>query len=112
VDLLLDLVLRDILFAEGHCIAVVDGISGVRTRVGWYHLSPGHIVDDECLLAFWDCTGQMAVLLSLLIVMGIHHSEDSAELVFKLVDGLQGHHAIEVCQLVLEGNERIVRLIG
>jgi hypothetical protein len=53
----------------------------------------------------------MAVLLSLIIVMGLRYSEYSAELVFELVDGLRRDHTVEACQLVVEGDECIVRVV-
>jgi hypothetical protein len=53
----------------------------------------------------------MAVLLSLTLVMGLRHSDYSAKLVFKLVDGLRRDHAVEACQLITEGDECIVRVV-
>ncbi len=53
----------------------------------------------------------MAVLLSLFVVMSLPHGEYSAELVFELVDSLQRDHAVEACQLVMEGDECIVRVV-
>jgi hypothetical protein len=49
--------------------------------------------------------------LSLIVVMGLRYSEYSAELVFELVKGLRRDHAVEVCQLVAEGDECIVRIV-
>jgi hypothetical protein len=71
---------------------------------------PGGIADDEPVLALGDRNLQMAVLLSLIVVMGLRHSEYSAKLVFELVDGLRHDHAVEVCQLVAEGDVCIVRV--
>ncbi len=34
--------------------------------------------------------------------------EYSAELIFELVDGLWSDHAVEACQFVLEGDQRVV----
>ena len=53
----------------------------------------------------------MAVLLSLIVVMGLRYSEYSTKLIFELVDGLWRDHAIEACQLVAEGDECIVRVV-
>jgi hypothetical protein len=51
-------------------------------------MGPGGIADDKPVLAFGDCTCQMAILLSLSVVMGLRHSEDSAKLVLEFVDSL------------------------
>ncbi len=48
-------------------------------------MGPGGIANDEPVLAFGDCTCQVVVLLSLSVVIGLHHGEDSAELVFELL---------------------------
>jgi hypothetical protein len=72
---------------------------------------PGGVADDEPVLALGDRTRQMAVLLSLFVVAGLRHGEYSAELVFELVDGLRHDHAVELCQLVAEGDECIVRVV-
>jgi hypothetical protein len=69
----------------------------------------GGIANDEPVLAFGDCTCQMAVLLSLSVVMVLCHGEDSAELVLKFVDGLRGDHTVEASQFVPKLDERIVR---
>jgi hypothetical protein len=44
----------------------------------------------------------MAVFLTLVVVVGLRHSEDTAELIFELVDGLRRDHAVEACQFVVE----------
>ena len=74
-------------------------------------MGPSGIADDESVLALGDRTRQMAVLLSLIVVMGLRYSEYSAELVFELVDGLRRDHAVEACQFVAEGDECIVRAV-
>ncbi len=61
-------------------------------------MGPGGVADDEPLLSFRDRTCQMAILLSLSVVMGLCHGEDSAELILNFVDGLQGDHAVEASQ--------------
>ena len=48
---------------------------------------------------------------ALIVVMGLRHSEYSAELVFELVDNLRRDHAVEACQLIAEGDECIVRVM-
>ena len=58
-------------------------------------------------LACWSCSiaksaGQMAVFLTLVVVVGLRHSEDTAELIFELVNGLRRDHAVEACQFVAE----------
>jgi hypothetical protein len=100
VTLLLDFVLCHELFASGCCIAGIEGICGVRSWVGGYRVGPGGIANDEPVLAFGDCTCQMALLLSLSVVMGLCHGEDSTKLVLEFVNGLQGDHAIEASQFV------------
>ena len=74
-------------------------------------MGPGGIANDKPVLALGDRTRQMAILLSLFVVMGLRHGEYSAELVFELVDGLRRDHAVEGCQLVVEGDECIVRIV-
>ncbi len=49
--------------------------------------------------------------LSLSVVMGLCHGEDSAKLVLEFGDGLRGDHAIEASQFVLKLDERIVRFV-
>ncbi len=71
-------------------------------------MSLGGIANDKPVLAFGDCTCQMAVFLSLSVVMGLCHGEDSAELVLEFVDSLRGDHAIEASQFVPKLDERIV----
>ncbi len=71
----------------------------------------GGIADDKPVLAFGDCTCQMAVLLSLSVVMGLWHGEDSAKLVLEFVDCLQNDQAIEACQFVQKVYEHVVRFI-
>ncbi len=53
----------------------------------------------------------MAVLLSLSVVMGLCHGEDSAELVLEFVDGLRGDYAIEASQFVPKFDAHIVRFV-
>ena len=74
-------------------------------------MGPGGIANDKPVLALGDRTRQMAILLSLFIVMGLCHGEYSAELVFELADSLWRDHAIEACQLVAEGDECIVCVV-
>ncbi len=62
VTLLLDFVLCHELFARGSCIAGTEGICGVRSWVGGYRVGPSGIADDKPVLAFRDCTCQMAIL--------------------------------------------------
>ncbi len=71
-------------------------------------MGPGGVANDEPVLAFGDCTCQMALLLFLSVVMGLRHGEDSAKLVLKFVDGLRGDHIIEGSQFVPKFDERIV----
>ncbi len=73
-------------------------------------MGPGGIANDEPVLTLGDRTRQMAVLLSLIVVMGLCYSEYSAELVFELVDGLRRDQAVEAWQLVVEGDECMVRV--
>ncbi len=73
-------------------------------------MGPSGIANDEDVLAFRDRTCQMAVLLTLSVVMGLCHGEDSAELVLKFVDGLRGDLAVEA-QFVPKLDECIVRFV-
>ncbi len=95
-------VLCDKLFACRGCIASAEGVSGVRAWVGWNRVCPFGIVDHKPILGFGDRAGQMAVFLTVGIVVGLCHGEDSAKLVFELVDGLWHDHAVETCQFVAE----------
>ena len=54
----------------------------------------------------------MTVLLALDVVVGFCNREDPAELIFELVDGLWSDHAVEACQFVSEGDQRVVRSIA
>ena len=83
----------------------------MRPWIKRYHVGPVGAADDEPVLALGDRTRQMAVLLSLFVVVGLRHGEYSAELVFELVDGLRRDHAVEACQFVVEGDECIVRAV-
>jgi hypothetical protein len=74
-------------------------------------VGPGGIANDKPVLAFGDCTCQMAIFLSLSVVMGLCHGEDSAKLVLRFVDGLQSDHAIEACQFVPELDEPIIHFV-
>ncbi len=74
-------------------------------------MGPGGIADDKHILAFGDCTCQMAVLLSLSVVMGLCHGEDSTKRVLKFVDGLWSDHAVEACQFVPKVDECVVRFV-
>ncbi len=74
-------------------------------------MGPGGIANDEPVLDFGDRTCQMAVLLSLIVVMGLYHGEDSAELVLEFVNCLRSDHAVEACQFVPKVDERVVRLV-
>jgi hypothetical protein len=74
-------------------------------------VGPGGVANDEPVLAFGDCTCQMAVLLSLSVVMGLRHGEESAKLVLEFVDGLRGDHAIEVSQFVPKLDEHIIYFV-
>ncbi len=74
-------------------------------------MGPGGIANDEPILAFGDRTCQMAVLLSLSVVMGLRHGEDSAKLDLESVDSLRGDHAIEASQFVPKLDEHIVRFV-
>ncbi len=76
-----------------------------------YRVGPGGVANDKPVIAFSDCTCQMAVLLSLSVVMGLCHGEDSAGLVLKDVDGLQDDHAFEASQFVPKLDERIIRFV-
>ncbi len=80
----------------------------VMGPVGEYRMGPGGIANDKPVLAFGDCTCQMAILLSLSVVVGLCHGEDSTKLVLKFVDGLRGDHAIEASQFVPKLDEHIV----
>ncbi len=111
VTLLLDFVLCHKLFARGCCIAGTEGICGVRSWVGGYRVGPGGVVDDEPVLAFGDPTYQMAILLSLSVVMGLCHGEDSAKLVLKFADGLRGDHTIEASHFVPKLDEHIIHFV-
>ncbi len=102
VALLRDLVLRDKLLASRCCISRVECVGRVRSWVGWYRVCLGCVADDEPILGFGDRAGQVAVFLTLVVVVGLRHSEDSAELIFELVDCLRCDHAIEACQFVAE----------
>ena len=53
----------------------------------------------------------MAIFLSVGIVMSLCHGEDSAELVFELIDGLRRDHAVEACQFVAEVDESVIRIM-
>ncbi len=71
-------------------------------------MGSGGVANDEPVLTFGDRTCQMAVLLSLSVVMGLCNGEDSAKLVLEFVDGLWGDHAVEVSQFVPKLDEHIV----
>jgi hypothetical protein len=45
----------------------------------------------------------------LYVVVGFCDREYSAELIFELVDGLWSDHAVQPCQFVSEGDQRVVR---
>ncbi len=53
----------------------------------------------------------MTILLALYIVVGFCDREYSTKLIFELVDGLWSDHAVEPCQFVSEGDQRVVRPI-
>ncbi len=53
-----------------------------------------------------NCTGKVSVLLALFVMVGFCDREYSAQLIFELVDGLRGDHAVDACQLVVEGEQR------
>ncbi len=95
VALLLDFVLHHKLFVCGYRIVGIGSICGVRSWVGGYSVGPGGVANDETVLALGDHTCQMAVLLSLSVVIGLCHSKNSAKLVPELVNGLWVDHAIE-----------------
>ncbi len=111
VALLFDLVLHYKLLAHCSCNASGEGIGRVCSWVGWYHVCPCRIAHDEPILALRDHTCQMAVLLSLIAVMGLHHGEDSTELILEFVNGLRCDYAIEACEFVLEGDKCVVRIM-
>jgi len=48
----------------------------------------------------------------LFIMVGFCDSENPAELIFELVDGLWSDHAIDAWQFVLEGDQHVVRSIA
>ena len=73
-------------------------------------MGPSGITNDDPVLSFGDSTRQMAILLSLGVVVGFCHGEYSANLVLKFVSSLWDDCAIEACQLVAEANERVVRV--
>ncbi len=111
VTLLLDFVLCHEQSAHGCRIAGTEGICGVRSWVSGYNVGLGGIANDKPVLAFGDCTCQMAILLSLSVVMGLRHGEDSAKLVLEFVDGLRGDHAVEASQFVPKLDEHIIHFI-
>ncbi len=111
VTLLLDFVLRHKLFVRGCCVAGIEGICGVCSWVGGYRVGPGGIANEEPVLAFGDCSCQMAVLLSLIVVMGLHHDEDSVKLVLEFVNGLQGEHVVEACQFIPKVDEPVIHFV-
>jgi hypothetical protein len=111
VALLFDLVLHHKLLARRGCIACCEGIGRVCAWIDQYRVVPGGVANNEPVLPLGDRTRQMAVILSLIVVMGLRHSEYSAELVFELVNGLWRDDTIEACQLVAEGDECIVRVV-
>ncbi len=74
-------------------------------------MGPGGIANDKPVLAFGDCTCQMAIRLSLSVVMGLCRGEDFAELVLKFVNGLRGDRAVEASQFVPKLDEHIVHFI-
>ena len=102
VALLFDIVLLHELLACCGCIACCKGVDRVCAWIERYREGSGGVADDEPVLA---------VLLSLFAVMGLRHGEYSTELVFELVDGLRRDHAVEACQLVMEGDECIIRIV-
>jgi hypothetical protein len=71
VTFLLGFVLYYELFAPGCCVAGNEGICGVCSWVGGYRVGPGGVAAEKPVLAYGDCTCQMAVLLSLSVVMGV-----------------------------------------
>jgi hypothetical protein len=111
VTLLLDFVLRHELFVHSCRVAGIEGICEVCSWVGGYRMGLGGVADDKPVLAFGDCTCQMALLMSLNVVMGLCHGEDSAKLVLEFVDSLRSDHTVEVCQFVPKVDERVVCFI-
>ena len=73
-------------------------------------MGPSGITNDDPVLSFGDSTRQMAILLSLGVVVGFCHGEYSANLVLEFVDGLWGDCTVEACQLVAEADEHVVRI--
>ncbi len=75
-------------------------------------MGPGGVGDDEPILCLGYCTGQMALLLSLVIVVSLCHGEDSAELVFEFVDGLRRDRAfVDTCHFFAEVDQGVVRVV-
>ena len=100
---LLNFVLPHKLLAHCGCITCCKGIGKVCAWIDWYHVGQSWVSNDKPVLTFGDCTCQMAVLMSLFVVMGFRHSEYTAEFVFELVNGLRHDHAVQASQLVAEG---------
>ena len=71
-------------------------------------MSPCHIANDESVFQLGDRAGKVAVLLALIVMVGFCDHEYPTELIFKLVDSLWGDHAVEACQFVPEGDQRVV----
>ncbi len=84
VVLLFNFVLRHELLACCGCITCCKGVGRVCAWIDWYRVGPGWVSDDEPVLTFGDCTCQMAVLLSLFVVMGFYRVEYTAKLVLSL----------------------------
>jgi hypothetical protein len=107
-----DLVFCRILFSKCGCISNCERCHGVCTWVCRYGVDPRCISNNKPVLWLGDGAGAVSIFLTLLVVVSFCDCEDPAELIFESDDGLQGDHASEACQFVVEGDQRVVRCIA
>ena len=77
-----------------------------------YGVGPRRVSDDKPVLWLGDGAGKVSIFLTLLIVVCFCNREDPAKLIFESVNGLRGDHAVEACQFVSEGDQRVVGCIA
>ncbi len=70
-------------------------------------MDPRRVSNDKPVFWLGDGVGKMSIFLTLLVVVCLCDCEDPAKLIFKSVNSLQGDHAIEACQFVAEGDQRV-----
>ncbi len=75
-------------------------------------MGPRFAFNDEPVLWLRVGTGKVSTFLTLLVVVCFCNCEDFAELIFDSVNGLWGDHAVEACQFVAEGGQRVAGCIS